>query len=445
MFCSLYLYRYRYARHPHVFLVVAVCNPQVLVRRCSVAFQYASCILRSVALVVAPVAFRRNLAVHQVERCVFQSVVAQRYCKRPAIFSRVIYSGISAIRKALSPYLRVRVHKAVSPLCRFSPCVSAVAAYACQRVLPQSHLASVGQGISAERLVRSLQRQYVVVSVCLFNPLHSVHRVSQNLVAGLNKLLVLCFLVVRIVGVLFVKSVVIIYKVYRTECSVGLYLSYHAAYSVAVVGVVFRSERHAVVAHCNETVALRHIEAHALVHDGLQVFCHNARPCRFCVSVGHVVFREQLNGLSPFVSVYRSLQHGLSGRLMLASRVGQVVHVELAFPVCHHGLMVIEPSLFASHGLNAVNSHHGRQSAVMSCRRCHGCAGVVNGVAVLLYQVLHNFLVSHEHRSVLVSYREFYGTCLVLEVLEVLCPCRSVYAVAVRVVVDVIPSVDHCR
>ena len=312
-------------------------------------------------------------------------------------------------------------------------------------MFPQSHLASVGQGIAAERLVGGLQRQYVVVPVGLLNPLHTHHRVGYQLVASLYEGLVLRPFIVRIVGVFLVEVVVVIYEVDWAERAVGLYFAHHSAYGVAVVGVVLGRYGHAVVANGDELARLRHVEAHALVHYGLQVLGHNARPCGLGEAVGHVVYGEQLYRLAPCVAVVRRLEHRLSRRLVLAARVGQVVHIELSVPVSHHRLVVIEPVAASAHGLYVVHSHYGRQSAVVACGRCHHAAGIVHGVAVFLDEVVHDFFRCYEHRAVLVAYGEADAARAVLEVHEVLSPCRAVDAVAVRVIVDVVPAVGHCR
>ena len=171
--------------------------------------------------------------------------------------------------------------------------------------------------------------------------------------------------------------------------------------------------------------------SHALVHYGLEVLCHNARPCRLGEAVGHVVRREQVHRLGPCVTVGRCLQHRLSRRLMLAAWVGEVVHIELAVPVSHHRLVVVEPTRLAAHGLHAVHTHHGRQSAVVACRRCNGLACVVHRLAVIFFQCIYKLLVGHEHRAVLVADGEFHSSRLVLEVHEVFGPVCAVNLVAV--------------
>ena len=170
-------------------------------------------------------------------------------------------------------------------------------------MLPHSHLAPVGQCISAECLVGCLQRQDVIVAVGFLSPLHAVHRVGKNLVACFYECLVLGTLVIRIVGVLLAEAVVVVYEIYRTERSVLPYLAHHASYAVAVVGIVLCRYGDTVVSHGYQLAALRYVPSHALVHYRLEVLCHHSRPCRLGEAVGHVVGREQLCGLAPCIPV----------------------------------------------------------------------------------------------------------------------------------------------
>ena len=238
---------------------------------------------------------------------------------------------------------------------------------------------------------------------------------------------------------------VVVDEIDGAERAVGLDFPDHTSYAVAVVGVVFGRHRIAVVACGDEFALFRHIPAHTLVHDGLEVFRHHARPCGFGHAVGHIVFGKQFHGCCPCVAIYRGLHHGFAWRLVLAARVGEVVHVELAVPVGHHGLVVVEPSCFAPHGLYAVNTHHRRQSAVVACRCGDGLAGIVHGISVVAYQVVDNVFRGHEHGAMLVSNGKFHAACAVFKSLEVLGAVSTVYFLAVGVVIDVIPAVNIGR
>ena len=240
---------------------------------------------------------------------------------------------------------------------------------------------------------------------------------------------------------------VVVDEVYGTEGAVALYLPHHSADAVAVGGVVFRCHRHYVVAHSQELARLlRYIPPHSLVHDSHKILCLQARIFfRLFKSVGHFVFREQLHWVCPCVSVSRGLQHCDSWRLMLAAWVGKIVHIELSLPVCNHRLVVVCGSLFGTHGLYAMHSHHGGESAVMARWQGNVVAGVVNGTAVVFYKVLHKFLRCHEHGAVFMTVWEGNGSRLVLEVFEILRALCAIDKLAIPVVIYIPPSVDVCR
>ena len=125
--------------------------------------------------------------------------------------------------------------------------------------------------------------------------------------------------------------------------------------------------------------------------------------------------------------------------------VGQVVHIEPSVPVGHHGLVVIGPGPLAAQRLNVVHTDGGLQSAVVAFWSRNGRSRIVHAVVVILFQVLHQLLVGHEYRAVLMPEGEAHAACLVLEGLEVLRAMGSVDFVAVRVVVDVVPVAHLCR
>ena len=107
--------------------------------------------------------------------------------------------------------------------------------------------------------------------------------------------------------------------------------------------------------------------------------------------------------------------------------------------------MVIGPGPLATQRLNVVHTDGGLQSAVVAFWSGNGRSGIVHAVAVILFQVLHQLLVGHEYRAVLMSEGEAHAARLVLEGLEVLRAMGSVDFVAVRVVVDVVPVAHLCR
>ena len=124
--------------------------------------------------------------------------------------------------------------------------------------------------------------------------------------------------------------------------------------------------------------------------------------------------------------------------------VGQVVHIEPSVPVGHHRLVVIGPRFLAAQGLDVMHADGGLQSAVVPFGARDGRSGIVHTVAVVFLQVLHQLLVGHEYRAVLMANGEAHAARLVLEGFEVLRAMGAVDFMAVRVVVDVVP-VAHFR
>ena len=449
--------------HPHVLLVVGVGDPQVAVlghavvhSRCRAdpwPFLNATCVLRAVALVLSTVAQGCHLAIHQRERGVLQSVLAQADGQRPAVLRRIVDGGVGAVGEPLSPDLCVRVDEAWRTVAAQlvlvaqadePPRVAAVGRQAGDGVLPQGHLAPIGQGIAAECLVGFVERQELVAAVGLLHPLHTLHGVGQHGVDGMHKRLVLTFLIIGVLGVLLREVVVVVDKVDGTERAVLLHLAHHAAYAVAVVGVVLHGQADAVVARGNQPSVGGHVPAYPLVHHGLQVVGGGQVGAGLRPPFGDGVFREQLDGTCPRVAVVAGLHHRLARCLVLMARVGQVVHVEPPVPVGYHRLVVVGPRLLAAHGLYGVYSHHGLQPAVVAFRAGDGLARVVYHVAVVLDESLHQLFVGPEHRAVLVAHGEADLAGLVLEGLEVFRAVGTVDLVAVGVVVDV-PPVAHLR
>ena len=263
---------------------------------------------------------------------------------------------------------------------------------------------------------------------------------------------------------------VIVDEVDRTEGTVLLDLTHHAPNAVTVVGVILDRQADAIVGGSQQSLSSFHsplssflsslssfhsplstllsplsskqVPPHPLVHDGLQVVGSRKILSGLRPPLRHRILRKQLHRVCPRIAVFRGLQHRLAGGLMLMAGVCQVVHIEPSVPVGHHRLVVVGPGLCPSHGLDGMYPHHGLQSSVVSCRTGNGRTAVVYHVAVVFDESLHQLFVSHEHRSVLMAYRETHGSRLVLERLEVLGAMGSVNLVTVAVVVDV-PPVAH--
>ena len=268
------------------------------------------------------------------------------------------------------------------------PRVAAVGRRAGQCVLPQGHKPSVGQRVVAVGFILFVQGDNRVVAVALFHPLHAEAWVGQQFVNSLaNGLRGLA--VVGEVGVLLVEAVVVINEVDGPQRTVFLHFAHHAPNAVAVVVVVLAVQADAVVAHGQQRAALRHIPAHTLVHHGLQVV-GLALNAFLLEALGHVVLRKQHHGVVPRVAVGRGLHQRVRRRHLLVDGVAEVVNVELAMPVGHHGLVVVGPAktvrgigmlAVGAHNLDVVHSHNGRQAAVVAI-------GVGERRARVVYKVL---------------------------------------------------------
>ena len=433
------------ARHPDVFFVRAVGHPEVAVFRCAVALLDATHILRTVALELSAMTQGHHVAVNQRERIVIQSVAAEADSQWPTVFRRVIDRGVGTVAQPLSPYLGVAVHQSGSTVGRLAPGVSAVGRDTGEGMFPQAHLPAVGQGIAAESLQGRLEGQDIVAAVTLLGPLHALHGVRNQGIHSLYQILVLGLFVVGIVGVLLAETVVVVDEIDGTERAVLLDFAHHASDAVAVVGVVLHRLADAIVADGQQFAVGRHIPAHPLVHHGLQIMRRGQGGTFLAEAFRHVVFGEQLHGFAPCVAVFRSLQHGLSRCFVLMAGVGQVVHIEASVPVGHHRLVVIGPRFLAAQGLDVMHADGGLQSAVVSFGTGNGRSGIAHTVAVVFLQVLHQLLVGHEYRAVLMANGEAHAARLVLEGLEVLRAVGTVDFMAVRVVVDVVPVAHLCR
>ena len=312
-------------------------------------------------------------------------------------------------------------------------------------MFPQAHLPAVGQGIAAESLQGRLEGQDIVAAVTLLGPLHALHWVGNQGIHGLYHILVLGLFVVGIVGVLLAETMVVVDEIDGTERAVFLDFAHHTPDAVTVVGVVLHRLADAIVADGQQFAVGSHIPAHPLVHHGLQIMGRGQGGTFLAEAFRHVVFGEQFHGFAPCVAVFRSLQHGLSRCFVLMTGVGQVVHIEPSVPVGHHRLVVIGPRFLAAQGLDVMHADGGLKSAVVSFGARDGCSSIAHTVAVVFLQVLHQLLVGHEYRAVLMANGKSDTARLVLEGLEVLRAMGAVDFMAVRVVVDVVPVAHLCR
>ena len=323
---------------------------------------------------------RSDITMNEVQRSIFQSVFTQTDGQRPTIFRWVIDCGISTVGEALSPDLRITVDKAWCTGGRLPPCQSAISTDTLQGMFPQTDDSSVGQGIPTECLIVFVQRYQRIILIGFLHPLHALCRVSQYLIASLHESLVLGFLIIRVVGVLLVEAVVIVNKVYRTERTVGLNLTNHSTDAVSIVGMILQGKGDAVVSGSDQLITLRHIEAHTLVHHRLDILRHHTGQFFLGRSVGHFIFREELHGSRPRITIGGCHQHRLTRCLMLMTRIGKIMHIKFPMPIGHHRLMVVSPWLGTTHQLDVVYTHNRTQSTVMATRIGYLCTGVMHHI-----------------------------------------------------------------
>ena len=80
--------------------------------------------------------------------------------------------------------------------------------------------------------------------------------IDKNLVASLHESLVLCLLIIRIDGVLFVEIVVVIDKINRSESAVFLHFTNDTTHAITVIRVIFRMHYDAVISDCHKSAAV---------------------------------------------------------------------------------------------------------------------------------------------------------------------------------------------
>ena len=360
------------AANPHILLVDAERNPQVAILGDAVTLLDTTNILRTEGFILTGITHRRNLTIDQVQRRILQAILRERNSQRPAELRGVINRGKAAIRQTLTPDLGVAVYEAFGAGNRLGPGVTAVARNRGQGVLPKRYDATVVERVAAECLVLLVQGNQRILAVSLLDPTHALNGAGQQLLAGLAEALILRTGVVGVVGILFVESVVVVDEVDRTKGAILVDLTNYAADTVAVVRIILRVEGDTVVADGEQTIRLRNKEAHALVHDGVHVFGEDLAV--LSETVRNAIDREEHLGVGPGVTILRGLDHGHRGGYMLIHGVAEVVHVERTTPVGQHRLVVVGPAVtvggvgkvaVGTHGLDVVNTHHGRQGTVV--------------------------------------------------------------------------------
>ena len=182
--------------------------------------------------------------------------------------------------------------------------MSAIFADGSQCVFPKAGDSSVRECVAVECFISFFQWNDRVFTIGLFHPLHHIQRIIENLLASLYKFTVFAFFEIRIVGILFVKSVIIINEIDRSERTVFPYFAYYTANAVSIIRVVFLIQSNSVITHRYQTTGFRDIKAHALVHDGNQVFSLHTRTGFFGISIRYLIRWKYNFGICPLITVF---------------------------------------------------------------------------------------------------------------------------------------------
>ena len=202
----------------------------------------------------------------------------------------------------MPPYLGIAVNKALCTIDGLCPRLASIVADAGQSVLPQRSNTTVRQGIVAIGFILLVQRNQRVVAVSLLHPLHTITRVSQNLLTGLTRGLVGLGVIregclVRLVGMVQIN------EIDGAESAVFPHLTNDSSYTIAVVGIVLTIKGDTIVAKGIKLTTLGYIPPHTLVHDGNEVVCLLRTP-GLLKTFWHLHFGKQYHGFCPPIAVY---------------------------------------------------------------------------------------------------------------------------------------------
>ena len=139
-------------------------------------------------------------------------------------------------------------------------------------MFPKTSNTSVRQCVAIECFISFLQRDDRIFTVGFFHPLHHIQRIVEYFLASFHKLTILAFFKIRIIGILFIKSMIIINKIDRSVRAVFLYFTNHPANTVSIIGIILFVQSNSVISHCNQLAGFRDIESDTLVHYGNQIF-----------------------------------------------------------------------------------------------------------------------------------------------------------------------------
>ena len=178
-------------------------------------------------------------------------------------------------------------------------------------MFPKTGNTSIRQCITIECFVSFLQRENRIFTVGFFHPLHHIQRIIENFLASFHKLTILTFLKIWIIGILFIKSMIIINEIDRSERTVFLYFTNYAANTVSIIGIILFVQSNSVISHCNQLAGFRNIESDTLVHYGNQIFGLYTWTRFFGVSIGNFIRRKHDFRICPAISILRSHQKSL--------------------------------------------------------------------------------------------------------------------------------------
>ena len=178
-------------------------------------------------------------------------------------------------------------------------------------MFPKTGNTSIRQCITIECFISFLQRNERIFTVGFFHPLHHIQRIIENFLASFHKLTILTFLKIWIIGILFIKSMIIINEIDRSERAVFLYFTNHPANTVSIIGIIFFVQSNSVISHCNQLAGFRNIESDTLVHYGNQIFGLYTRTRFFGVSIGNLIRRKHDFRICPAISIFRRHQKSL--------------------------------------------------------------------------------------------------------------------------------------
>ena len=189
--------------------------------------------------------------------------------------------------------------------------MSAILADRGKRMFPKTGNTSIRQCITIECFVSFLQRKNRIFTVGFFHPLHHIQRIVKNFLASLHKLTILAFLKIRIISILFIKSMIIINEIDRSVRTVFLYFTNHPANTVSIIGIILFIQSNSVISHCNQLAGFRNIESDTLVHNGNQIFGLHTRTRLFGVSIRNLIRRKHNFRICPAISILRCHQKSL--------------------------------------------------------------------------------------------------------------------------------------